>query len=54
MGATGCVLVSAYLCGAVARRVRVRDPFLAPAAPGVVAWLGLWLRDERALFPLRR
>ena len=35
--------------------VRVGDPFLAPLVLGVVAWAGLYLRDERlrALLPLR-
>ncbi len=51
----GAVLVSAYLGGAVATHVRAGESFLIPAALGVVAWVGLYLRDERlrALLPLR-
>lgn len=52
----GAVLMSAYLGGAVATHVRVGDPFVAPALLGMLAWLGLYLRDDRvrALLPLRR
>lgn len=52
----GAVLIAAYLGGAVAVHVRVGDPFMAPIALGVIAWLGLFLRDERlrALLPLRK
>jgi len=52
----GCVLVTGYLGGAVATQVRVRDAwFLFPVALGVLAWLGLYLRDPRvrALLPFR-
>jgi hypothetical protein len=53
----GAVLVTGYLGGAVATHVRVLDPaFPAPVLLGVLAWLGLFLRDPRlrALLPLRR
>lgn len=53
----GAVLVAAYLGGAVATHVRTNDPaFVAPAVLGILAWVGLYLRDERirALLPLRR
>jgi hypothetical protein len=52
----GAILVTGYLGGAVATHVRVGDVFLAPLALGVLAWLGLYLRDERlrALLPLRK
>jgi len=52
----GAVLMSAYLGGAVATHARVGDPFVAPALLGILAWLGLYLRDDRvrALLPLRR
>ena len=53
----GCILVTGYLGGAAATQVRVQDPwFLFPVALGVMAWLGLYLRDARvrALIPFRR
>ncbi|HTN52662.1 MAG TPA: DoxX family protein [Anaeromyxobacter sp.] len=53
----GAVLVTGYLGGAVATHVRVSQlVFPAPALLGVLAWLGLFLRDPRlrALLPLRR
>lgn len=53
----GAVLVTGYLGGAVATHVRVGEPaFVGPVVFGVLAWLGLYLRDPRirALLPLRR
>ncbi len=52
----GAILLTAYLGGATATHVRVGEPFYMPVAVAVVAWLGLYLRDERlrALVPLRR
>ena len=50
----GCILVTGYLGGATATQVRVEDPwFLFPVLLGVLAWLGLYLRDPRvrALIP---
>jgi hypothetical protein len=51
----GAILVTAYLGGAVATHVRVGDPVTLPVILGVLAWLGLYLRDGRlrALAPLR-
>jgi hypothetical protein len=52
----GAILMTGYLGGAVATHVRVGDPaFIAPLLLGVVAWAGLYLRDERLhdLIPLR-
>lgn len=52
----GAILVTGYLGGAVATHARVGDPkFITPALLGVIAWLGLFLRDRRvrALIPLR-
>ena len=51
----GAVLMTGYLGGAVASHVRVGEPFVVPLALGVLAWLGLYLRNERvrALSPLR-
>jgi hypothetical protein len=45
----------AYLGGAVATHVHADDgKFLVPVVIGVVAWLGLYLRDRRlrSLVPL--
>ena len=56
----GAILLTAYLGGAVATHVRVGNPLfshvLFPSYIGVLAWLGLFLRDERlrALIPWRR
>jgi len=55
----GAILLTGYLGGAVATHVRVNDPLfthiLFPVYLGVLAWLGLYLRDERlrALIPTR-
>jgi hypothetical protein len=51
----GCILVTGYLGGAVATQVRVNDAwFMFPVTLGVLAWLGLYLRDARlrSLLPL--
>jgi hypothetical protein len=51
----GGMLLLAYLGGAVATHVRADDgKYFAPVVIGVVAWLGLYLRDRRlrALVPL--
>ena len=52
----GAILLTGYLGGAVVTHVRVGEPFIAPAALGVLVWAGLYLRDARvrALIPLRR
>ena len=52
----GAILLTGYLGGAVASHVRVGDPFFGPLIPGVLVWVGLYLRDERlrALVPFRR
>jgi hypothetical protein len=45
----GCILVTGYLGGAVSAQIRVQHDawFLFPVALGVMAWLGLYLRDAR-------
>jgi hypothetical protein len=51
----GGLLMLAYLGGAVATHVHAGDGmFFVPVLVGVVAWLGLYLRDRRlrALVPL--
>jgi len=56
----GAILLTGYLGGAVATHVRVDDPLfthiLFPVYFGVLAWVGLYLRDERlrALVPVRK
>ncbi len=53
----GAVLLTGYLGGAIATHVRIGDPGLAaPLVLGILAWSGLYLRDERirVLVPLRR
>jgi hypothetical protein len=53
----GAVLLTGYLGGAVATHVRLGDPsFVAPVVLGIIAWAGLYLRDDRvrALLPMRQ
>jgi DoxX-like protein len=55
----GAILLTGYLGGAVATNVRLGMPFyfvLLPAIMGVMAWAGLYLRDDRlrAMIPSRR
>jgi hypothetical protein len=52
----GAILIAAYLGGATATNVRVGDPsWVMTVLLGVLAWLGLFLRDDRirALVPLK-
>lgn len=52
----GAVLVTGYLGGAVVTHARIGESFVPPFLLGVVAWAGLFFRDERirALLPWRR
>lgn len=56
----GAILLTGYLGGAVATRVRVGSPLfshiLFPVYLGVLIWLGLYLRENRLrlLVPLRK
>jgi hypothetical protein len=52
----GAILLTGYLGGAILTHLRIGDPFFNPIIPGVLAWLGLYLREPRlsALVPLRR
>lgn len=43
----GAILLTGYLGGAIATHVRVDDDVLVQPLLGVIAWLGLWLRDPR-------
>lgn len=52
----GAILLTGYLGGAVATHLRVGEAPTAAVVVGVLAWLGLWLREPRLrqLTPLRR
>jgi hypothetical protein len=54
----GAVILTGYLGGAIASYVRIGElyPPLVPLTTAMLAWLGIYLRDERlrALLPLRR
>jgi hypothetical protein len=54
----GTVLLTGYLGGAIAAYVRIGEPYpvLVPLSTCLLAWLGIFLREERlrALLPLRR
>jgi DoxX-like family len=52
----GAILLTGYLGGATATMVRIQSPwFLFPVVFGMLAWAGLFLRDNqlRALIPLK-
>jgi hypothetical protein len=51
----GAILLTGYLGGAVATHVRIEEGFISPVIIGVLAWLGIYLRDSRlrALIPVR-
>jgi hypothetical protein len=52
----GAVLMAGYMGGAICTHWRVGDPFVVQIAIGLLAWLGVYLREDRlkALLPLRR
>lgn len=52
----GAILLTGYLGGAVLTHLRIGDPFFNPLIPGVLAWLGLYLREPRlrVLVPVRK
>jgi hypothetical protein len=54
----GAVLLTGYLGGAIASYVRIGEayPVLVPLSTSVIAWAGIFLREERlrALLPFRR
>jgi hypothetical protein len=54
----GAVLLTGYLGGAIATYVRLGEyyPPLVPLSTALLAWAGIYLRDERlrALLPFRR
>jgi hypothetical protein len=55
----GAILLTGYLGGAIASKVRIEDPIFSSVLFGfyfgVLVWGGLYLRDERlrSLIPLR-
>jgi hypothetical protein len=53
----GAVILTGYLGGAIASYVRIEYyyPVTVPLSTAMIAWLGIWLRDERlrALLPIR-
>ena len=56
----GAILLTGYLGGAIASKVRIEDPLFSSTLFGVyfglLVWGGLWLRDPwlRTMIPLRR
>ena len=54
----GAVLLTGYLGGAIASYTRMGEPYpvLVPLTTALLAWLGLYLREERlwSLLPFRR
>jgi hypothetical protein len=54
----GAILLTGYLGGAVASYVRMGEPYpvLVPLSTAIIAWAGLFLREERlrTLLPIRR
>jgi hypothetical protein len=54
----GAIVLTGYLGGAIATYVRMGEPYpvLVPLSTSVIAWLGLWLRDQRlrSMLPFRR
>jgi len=52
------VLLTGYLGGAISQYTRLGEPYpvLVPLTTALLAWAGLYLREERlrALLPLRR
>ena len=54
----GAVLLTGYLGGAISQYARIGEPYplLVPLTTALLAWAGLYLREERlrALLPFRR
>ena len=51
----GTVLLTGYLGGAIASYVRIGEPYpvLVPLSTALLAWLGIYLREERLRSLLR-
>lgn len=54
--ALGAILLAGYMGGAIATHARLGEPVVVQAGIGLLAWLGLYLREPRLreLIPLRR
>lgn len=52
----GAILLTAWLGGAVASKVRIGEPVLFEIVFGAIVWAGVFLRDARlrSLIPLRK
>lgn len=52
----GVVLITGHLGGAIVTHIRLGESFAAPVIVALLAWGGLYLREERlrALLPFRR
>jgi hypothetical protein len=52
----GAILLTGYLGGAVATHLRASESFVPALVVGIVAWVGLYLREPRLreLLPLRK
>jgi DoxX-like family len=52
----GAILLTGYFGGATATHLRIGEPPYFPIVIAVLAWIGIYLRDERlrALVPLRK
>ena len=52
----GAILITGYMGGAIATHLRLGENIVAQIIIGVLAWLGLFLREPRlrAILPLRR
>jgi hypothetical protein len=52
----GAILLAGYMGGAILTHLRVGEAVYVEIAIGILAWLGLWLREPRlrALLPLRQ
>ena len=52
----GAILLTGYFGGAILTHIRIGEPFFFPILVAVLAWGGIYLRDDklRSLIPLRR
>ena len=52
----GAILITAYMGGAIATHARVGDVFIIQILIGILAWLGIWLREPRLrpIVPIRK
>ena len=52
----GAILLTGFTGGAMLAHLRIGEPVYFHIVLGILAWLGLWLREERlkSLIPLRK